>query len=741
MPVKKKNSFYIVFLIIGFVFTLYFGMTYSIIAQTTELTPIEVFSETLDAAIMFKYSPLVLRELDNLSAVWQSVGICALIYILCAAWFIFEQQRKAHFKTDIAHGSTHWQDDMDGYNKAYSDPIGSKENNGPKNMILTENVKMSMETHKTRRNNNVTVVGGSGSGKSRFYVKPNILQANTNYVITDPSGELLESTGKFLQDQGYTIKVFNLVEMAKSNCYNPFDYIRDDPGVVMMIKCLIRNTTPPGQKSGDPFWEKSEEALLQAICFYLIEARPKKDRNFSTVMKLLRCAEINENDPSAESNLDKMFRLHEKENPNSLAVKQYKTFKMGAGKTLKSILISCSVRLTVFNLDQIASLTKSDENNGVELEKMGEGKRALFVIIPSADSTYNFLVSMMYSQMFETLYYVAETKKAGKRLDSPVRFLLDEFANIGEIPEFTKKLATMRKYDISCSIILQNLAQIKTMYKDDWQTILGNCDSFLFLGGQEYETVEYISKELGNATITVKNRSRSFGKSNSTGNSFAPTKRELMTPDELMRLDNNECILLIRGLHPFRDPKCKYENCKNYKHTADADKSRKYELQVLNQGGLSYAELLAAREKELEKRANDGFLISDARSLESAAKIAGVTDADKISVIETSSVNEAKRPIHERSNSTTSPVSPPFSDIDSNSEFSPNPAPSLDLPPVFIETPSFSDTSNTTLEHENNEEETKKKPTESEDDKKTKESESVILVNKDEIEEDEWDIN
>ena len=472
-----------------------------------------------------------------------------------------------------AMGSAKWNTDWKRYNQKYSDPIGAAENDGEKNMILTQNIFLSMESFKTRRNNNVLVVGGSGAGKSRFMVKPNILQANCNYVITDPAGELLESTGKFLEGQGYEVKVFNLVEMQKSDRYNPFAYIRDDVGVLMMINCLIKNTNPVGQNGGDPFWEKSETALLQALVFYLIKFRPKHQQNFTSVMKLLRAAEVNENDPSQKSKLDKIFDEVAAKDPNSIALKQYLTFKMGAGKTLKSILISTSVRLTVFNMKQIENLTKEDS---IDLGSMGEGKKALFVIIPAADSTYNFLVSMMYSQLFETLYFVAETKYEGKRLKRPVRFLLDEFANIGQIPEFTKKLATMRKYEISCTIILQNLAQIKTQYKDDWESIVGNCDSFLFLGGQEYSTLEYISKELGKKTIFTRSSGRSRGRQGSSSINKQLGGRELMTPDELMRMPNDECILLIRGLYPFHDKKYEYTKHKNYPLTGDANKELLY---------------------------------------------------------------------------------------------------------------------------------------------------------------------
>lgn len=498
--------------------------------------------------------------------------ICTFIFIFAVAWIHYDGIVNGSETDKQSGGTAKWNDNWKGYNKTFTDPKGKETHEGPKNMILTQNIFMSMDTRQTLRNNNVLVVGGSGAGKSRFMVKPNILQANCNYVITDPAGELLTSTGKFLEKEGYTIKVFNLVEMQKSDQYNPFNYIRDEVGVLMMINCLIRNTNPEGKSGGDPFWEKSETALLQALVFYLVKYRPKSEQNFTSVMKLLRAAEVDENNPNKKSKLDCLFDEVAKRDPNSIALKQYLTFKMGAGKTLKSILISTSVRLTVFNMKQIENLTSSDT---IELGKMGEGKKALFVIIPAADSTYNFLVSMMYSQLFETLYYVAETNGKG-RLDSPVRFLLDEFANIGQIPEFTKKLATMRKYEISCTIILQNLAQIKTMYKDDWESIVGNCDSFLFLGGQEYSTLEYISKELGEETNKVKNTNRSRGKSGSSGHGINQGGRPLAKPDELARMDNSECILIIRGLFPFNDKKFDYVKHKNYCFTGDADKRFNY---------------------------------------------------------------------------------------------------------------------------------------------------------------------
>lgn len=566
-PIKRVIA--LVFLAICFFWGLHAGTQYNINDNC---------ENEIDAAV-FGFGAMLTTPLE-IDFNWLDYHnilclVCTLVaYGIGVAWWIVYEQRHAHFQKDIACGSAKWNDDLKEYNKQFSDPIGSTDNSGPNNMILSQNVHLCMDGHATHKNNNVAVVGGSGSGKSRYFVKPNILQANSNLVITDPAGELLASTGQFLKDQGYEIKVFNLVEMSKSDCYNPFDYIRDDLGVLMMIKCLIRNTTPPGKKGGDPFWEKSEEALLQALCFYLIHHRTEQYRNFTTVMQLItKAARDSDESPNSPTLLDRCFEEIERTDPTSIAVKQYKTFKLGAEKTVSSILISCAVRLSVFNIKEVEALTCRDT---VDLEHMGEGKKALYVIIPSADSTYNFLVSMMYSQLFETLYYIAETTTTSKRLQSRVRFLLDEFANIGEIPEFTKKLATMRKYDMSCSIILQNLAQLKFMYKDEWQTILGNCDSFLFLGGQEYETVEYISKELGDSTITVRDRSTSYGKNKSASQSYKTTNRKLMTPDEIMRMPEDECILLIRGLHPFRDKKYNYVKHPNYMYTGDFDESRTY---------------------------------------------------------------------------------------------------------------------------------------------------------------------
>jgi type IV secretion system protein VirD4 len=347
--------------------------------------------------------------------------------------------------------------------------------------------------------------------------------------------------------------------------------MRDDTGVMMLINCLIKNTNKEGQSGGDPFWEKSETALLQALIFYLIKYCPPSEQNFASIMKLLDEAEVNENNPNAKSSLDIRFEALEKIDPDSIALKQYKIFKRGAGKTLKSILISVSVRLSHFNIPQVANLTSTDD---LDLKTLGDEKQALFVIIPAADDTYNYLVSMMYYQLFETLYYHAENECEGKRLPYHVRFILDEFANIGQIPQFPQKLSTMRKYEISCTIILQSIAQIKAMYEKEYETLMGNCDSTIFLGSPEQSNLEYISKLLGDATIVVRNSSRNEGaKSGGSSLSYNRDQRNLMTTNELYNMDDQHCVILISGIRPFYDFKYPLEMHPNFKLSADGNKS------------------------------------------------------------------------------------------------------------------------------------------------------------------------
>ena len=384
-------------------------------------------SETMDinTGLVLTIEHMQAQPFDIFPLPIKNLGISLFIMTLMFILWQTEESKRKRMMPGKEEGSAKWNEDLKKYNKKYSSPKGKESNTGADNMIFTNDVFMSMNTRQTMRNNNVLVIGGSGAGKSRFLVKPNLLQANCSYVVTDPSGELLETCAGFLEKEGYKVKIFNLVEMQYSHHYNPFNYIRNDEGVLMMINCLIQNTTPQGASKGDPFWEKSETALLLAICFYLhYEVRPE-DRNFSNVMRLLLKAEVKEDQEDFKSPLDILFEELEKVNPTHIAVRYYKIFKMGAGKTLKSILISCTVRLGTFNLKAVQDLTNVDT---IDLKSLGDEKQALFVVIPSADTTFNYLVSMMYSQLFETLYFHAENEIPSKRLPSHVRFMLDEFA-------------------------------------------------------------------------------------------------------------------------------------------------------------------------------------------------------------------------------------------------------------------------------------------------------------------------
>lgn len=571
-PKKQDKTMAIIFGAIGYFIVLLISChmgRYSAQHPTADLTT--VMGQGISS---FFGGPLDIFPIAGAS--FKYIGLLTFI-IGIVIMAVYTNQQKNHVDMPGKEsGSAKWFENMDKFNKKYSDPIGTKDHNGPDNMILSNDVFLSMNTKKTRFNNNVLVIGGSGSGKSRFFVKPNILQANANFVVTDPAGEMLAAMGKFLENQGYEIRVFNLVEMEKSHCYNPFKYIRKDEDVLTMIDCLIVNTTPPNSKGGDQFWVKSETALLQALCFYLVEKCAPEEQNFGSVISLLRLAEVDENNPDKQSPLDVMFSKLKAENPNSMAVKSYDIFKMGAGKTLKSILISCGVRLQTFNLKAVANLTSVDT---IDLASIGTGdkKKALFVITPQASDTYNFLVSMLYSQLFETLYFEGNKLiEKDQSFKHEVRFLLDEFVNIGQIPQFTKKLATMRKYRISCSIILQNLAQIKALYKDDWETIIGNCDTMIFLGGLEYSTLEYISNIMGTQTIRTRNEGRSRGKNSSSSLNYQKTQRKLMNPDEVGNMPNSHSIIKIRSLDPFFTPKYDYPKHPNYRLTGDADISQRY---------------------------------------------------------------------------------------------------------------------------------------------------------------------
>lgn len=429
------------------------------------------------------------------------------------------------------------------------------------NIILSNTEHFSINDKKIMRNLNVLIIGGSGTGKTRFFVKPNLMQMHSSYVITDPKGEILRDTGKMLADNGYKIKVFDLYNMKDSHKYNPFAYLKNETDVLKLINNLIKNTNPAGSTGGgDPFWEKSETALLQSLISFIWKYIDEEEQCISTVLRLMEKIEIKEDDENFKSEMDIIMEYYNELDPNNFSYQQWLIFKQAGGKTAKSIVISAGVRLSVFNIKDLAEITSQDE---MKLEEVGSEKTALFILISDSDSTFNFLVSMLYQQLFDVLYYEADFKNNG-RLKVPVRCIIDEFANIGQIPEFEKKLSTMRSRGISSNIIIQNTAQLEALYKDHWKTIIGNCDSMLYLGGIEQSSHEYISKLLGKATIDNKTRGISRGRSGSSSQNFQRLGRELLTPDEVAKMDNKNCIVIFRGLKPFFSEKFKLEKHKRY---------------------------------------------------------------------------------------------------------------------------------------------------------------------------------
>lgn len=485
----------------------------------------------------------------------KTIGIFLIVYALAIGMYLSSAK---NYRRTEEYGSAKW---------ANPNTVCKKYANKDyfTNKVFSQNVRMGLDGKKHRRNLNTVVIGGSGAGKTRFYAKPNIMQCNTSFVVLDPKGEIIRSVGHLLEDNGYVIKVIDLIDMSKSLGYNPFHYIRSDKDVLKLITNLIRNTTPKGSSTNDPFWEKSETALLEALMLYLYHYAPEDEQNITMIMEMLNYAEVKEDEEDYESPLDELFKRLEIIDSNSLALKQYKIYKQAAGKTAKSILISVGVRLAAFNLEELASLTRFDE---MELEQIGERKTALFAIIPDNDSTFNFIVGMLYTQLFQMLYYQADYVHGGE-LPVPVHFLMDEFANVALPDEFDKLLSTMRSRQIFVSIILQNLAQIKALYKDSWESIVGNCDELYYLGGNEQSTHKYISELLGKETLDTNTFGKSTGHSGSYSTNFQQTGRELLTADEVRLLDNNDGLLFIRGERPIKDRKYNLLKHPNIKQTLD----------------------------------------------------------------------------------------------------------------------------------------------------------------------------
>lgn len=505
----------------------------------------EVLTEKLNHPFQFHYTEYTIK----------SMLVCTLLYV--AGIGIFYSSQK-NYRRGEEHGSARWGDARQICKKYSQKPYSQ-------NILLTQNFRISLDTHKHRRCLNILVVGGSGAGKSRGFALPNIMQCCCSMVITDPKAELLRKTGGLLEKKGYEVRVFDLINPDTSFCYNSFEYVHDDKDVLRLISNLIQNTTPKGSQSSDPFWEKSETALLQALMLYLLHEAPPEEQNFAMIMEMLGSAQVKEEDEDYESPLDILFDRLEMRDPDSIAVKQYHIYKQAAGKTAKSILISVGVRLAAFNLPQIAKLTNTDE---LDLSSMGERKVALFCCIPDADTSLNYLVGMIYSQLFQTLYYMADRVHGGA-LPVPVNCIMDEFPNVSLPNEFEKILATCRSRSIYCSIIIQNMSQLKALFKDSWESLVGNCDEFLYLGGNEKETHKYVSELLGKETIDTNTYGQTKGKSGSYSTNFQQSGRELLQPDEVRMLDNQNALLFIRGERPILDAKYDLMKHPNIRYTED----------------------------------------------------------------------------------------------------------------------------------------------------------------------------
>lgn len=504
------------------------------------------FSEVTQTPFSLHWTPYTMKF----------IGIFLLLY---GGAILFYYTGQKNTRPGEEHGSASWGSVRE-LDKKYRDKDAGK------NVILTQHLQMSMNGKLHRRNLLQIIVGGSGSGKTRFLAKPNLMLANASFIVTDPKGEMLRAVGNLFLEEGYVLRVFDLIDPSKSDCYNPFRYIRKDADVFKLIDSFIKNTTPKGAKANDPFWEKSETALDSALMLYLLHEAPPEDQNMETILYMIENGGAKEEDDDYSSPLDLLFEALEEEQPDHIAVRQYHIFKQAAGKTAKSILVSAAVRLASFTLPEIQRITATDD---MELSKLGERKQAIFCIIPdSNDASLNFLVGMLYTQAFQELYYQADKVHQGA-LPVPVRLMFDEFANVALPDGYARLQATMRSRNIMSTIVLQNISQLKALFKDDWEGIIGNADSFVYLGGNEQSTHKYISELLGKETIDTRTSSQSKGRNGSFSQNFQQTGRELMTPDEVRRLDNKNAIVLIRGEKPVIDEKYDILKHPNIQRTED----------------------------------------------------------------------------------------------------------------------------------------------------------------------------
>ncbi|HGD6534635.1 TPA: VirD4-like conjugal transfer protein, CD1115 family [Streptococcus agalactiae] len=495
------------------------------------------------------------------------ISVAALVKLIVYS----KGKNKKKYRQGKEYGSARW-----GESKDIAPYIDPKFEN---NVLITNTERLTMNSRpknpKYARNKNVLVIGGSGSGKTRFYVKPNLMQMHSSYVVTDPKGTLVLECGKMLYENGYDIKILNTINFKKSMKYNPFAYLRSEKDILKLVQTIIANTKGDGEKAGEDFWVKAEKLYYTALIGYIYYEAPEEEKNFKTLLDMIDASEVREDDETYMNPIDRLFEALEKKDPSHFAVKQYKKYKLAAGKTAKSILISCGARLAPFDIRELRELMSEDE---LELDKIGDRKTALFVIISDTDDTFNFVVSIMYSQLFNLLCDKADDVYGG-RLPVHVRCLLDEFANIGLIPKFEKLIATIRSREISASIILQAQSQLKAIYKDHADTIVGNCDSTLFLGGKEKTTVKELSETLGKETIDLYNTSETRSNQKSFGLNYQKTGKELMSQDEITVMDGGKCIYQLRGVRPFLSDKFDITKHKNYKLLEDYDKKNLFDVE------------------------------------------------------------------------------------------------------------------------------------------------------------------
>ena len=507
--------------------------------------------------LMGRFAELVERPF-SLRWTGHTLKFMLVAVVAYGVTILFLFSTKENKRTGEEHGSARWGSARQ-LDRKYRDKDPER------NTVLTQHVSMSLDGRKHRRNLLQIVVGGSGSGKTRFFAKPNLMEANCSYVVCDPKGEMLRSIAPLLLEKGYVVKVFDLIDTKRSNCFNPFAYLHDDKDVMKMVNNLIKNTTPKDAQQNDPFWERSEIALDTAIILYLIHEAPPEEQTLDMVLYMLNCAGASEEDESYQSPLDLLFEALEDEEPDHVAVREYQIFKQAEGRTAKSILITAAVRLSAFILPEINRITSHDE---LELHLLGERKQAVFCVIPDNDSTFSFLVGMLYTCTFQSLYYRADKLHQGG-LPVPVRLMMDEFCNVALPDEFGKIQATMRSRNIMSTIILQNISALKALYKNEWEGLLGNADTMLYLGGNEQSTHKYISEMLGKQTIKVQSSGQTKGRNGSISINYQTIGRELMTPDEVRAMDNRYALLFIRGEHPVMDQKLDILKHRNLKYTED----------------------------------------------------------------------------------------------------------------------------------------------------------------------------